>query len=146
MAAWIVSPTLSWIAQSLSNDSLITIGAILLILLGSSGVFNSCTCVSAVFSRREDAFVALDADEQRRGMSRKIYPILAFSTLICHIFVYIIMRWDHDESRVVFSSGLNPVTWSGIWMAIKQGWIWVCGKIQCWYTNILRWYTRLSAY
>jgi hypothetical protein len=106
-ALYLISAFISWLTWHLKiwtskshfkmtmiKDAIVMVCAFVLLVLTSCGIFNSCWCVSAEMSRHSDAIVSLDTDEQRREMSKNIYPALAYGTVVIHlIMVYLILRW-----------------------------------------------------
>jgi len=84
------------------KDAIATASVVLLVVLSSSGIFNSCLCHSAVFTRKEDAYIGLNSDEQRRTMSRGIYPELAFGTILLQGAVWVLVLLFYRKSTRVF--------------------------------------------
>ena len=75
----------------------------MVVILAQFGIFNSCWCWSAEYSRHSGAFVELDVSDQRREKAKLHYPALVFGTLFGQFILYLIMRWKDGVCRQVYS-------------------------------------------
>ncbi|KAL4888811.1 hypothetical protein BDV59DRAFT_205797 [Aspergillus ambiguus] len=66
---------------TVTKDALIGVPMILMVFLSSCGLFNSCFCWSAFFSRTADAHVVLDDSDERAYNSHTFYPGLVSGCL-----------------------------------------------------------------
>jgi hypothetical protein len=87
----------------LVKDTLIGLPALLTVILVSVGIFNSCWCWSAIYSRgRADAFIALRSDAGRDENSRSRYPALVFANMAMLGVVVVGLRYG-EVNRVRYS-------------------------------------------
>ncbi|KAL5363458.1 hypothetical protein BJX96DRAFT_178087 [Aspergillus floccosus] len=68
-------------AMTLAKDALIGVPIVLMVFLSSCGLFNSCFCWSAYFSRKADAHVVLDDSDERARNAHTFYPALVSGCL-----------------------------------------------------------------
>lgn len=114
--AWLCSAFITWALWKLAvctgkyhfwfilvKDILIGGATIMLVILVQFGIFNSCWCWSAEYSRHSGAFVELDVDEQRRDKAKLEYPALVFGTLFGQFILYLIMRWKDGVYKQVYA-------------------------------------------
>ncbi|KAF9893948.1 hypothetical protein FE257_008919 [Aspergillus nanangensis] len=91
---WVTSAFITWVTWrtglatgryhymlTTAKDAVVAVPIVVLIFLSSCGLFNSCYCWSAVFSRRGDAHVILDDSDERRYNAETYYPGLVTSCL-----------------------------------------------------------------
>lgn len=88
LTAWMLSVFLTWSTRkvglltgkyhfyfTIAKDAIIAIPLILLVVLINCGLFNSCWCWSAVYSRgRNRALILLDPNDERQVNAKSIYP------------------------------------------------------------------------
>lgn len=114
--AWLCSAFITWVMWKLAickgkyhfwfmllKDTLIGGATIMLVILVQFGIFNSCWCWSAEYSRHSGAFVELDVDVQRREKAKLEYPALVFGTLFGQLILYLIMKWKDGLNKQVYS-------------------------------------------
>lgn len=104
---WCLSALISWLLGKLRflegkylwriilvKDTLIGIPALLAVILVNIGIFNSCWCWSAIYSRgREHAFIALSSDAGREENSRLKYPATVFVNVGLLLILVLGMRY-----------------------------------------------------
>jgi len=85
------------------KDFIITWVVLVLILMSSSGIFNSCWCISSIFSRGSaNAIVGLDTAAIRRHKSATIWVEMVFGTVGANLLLCAVVRWWYYRSRHVF--------------------------------------------
>jgi hypothetical protein len=104
---WLISAAITWSTWSerfsngkyhyiitMTKDALIGVPILIMVILSSCGLFNSCYCWSAVFSRGEDAQIVLDDADERGVNARTYYPgfvvgciVLQFAVFLCMLFI-----------------------------------------------------------
>ncbi|KAL2787396.1 hypothetical protein BJX66DRAFT_341217 [Aspergillus keveii] len=87
---------------TLIKDALIGIPVLGVIVLSSCGIFNSCMCWSALFSRRAGAYVVLDDRDERGFNARTWYPALVAACLGLQMIVFFVMTWMMRHGEVIF--------------------------------------------
>ncbi|KAL3452747.1 hypothetical protein BJX65DRAFT_302656 [Aspergillus insuetus] len=87
---------------TLIKDALIGVPVLAVIVLSSCGIFNSCFCWSAVFSRRGGAYVVLDDRDERGFNARTWYPALVGACLGLQMAVFFGMMWMMRHGEVIF--------------------------------------------
>ena len=84
----------------LVKDTLIAIPSLLMIFLSSAGMFNSCWCWSAVYSRGlKSAVVLLDPDPLRKANALSTYPSLVGTCLGVHVVLFLTMLFITKRGR-----------------------------------------------
>jgi hypothetical protein len=101
--AWVLSATLTEISSHfvtgkyhwyfvIVKDTFIAIPSLAMIFLSSSGLFNSCWCWSAVYSRGlSNAVVLLDPDPIRKHNAETIYPGLVGTCIVLQALAFLLM-------------------------------------------------------
>lgn len=114
-SVYLVSPVLTWAISKIATgkycyyltfakDTLIGIPAIFIIIISSIGVFNTCWCWSAVYSRgRSNAFVVLDAEDERVYNLEHIYPAAAGICMAGQLIIYAIMNKIMRAGKILFA-------------------------------------------
>ncbi|KAL4863801.1 hypothetical protein BDV12DRAFT_177024 [Aspergillus spectabilis] len=87
---------------TLIKDALIGIPVLLIIILSSCGIFNSCICWSAIFSRKDGAFVVLDDSDERSINAKTYYPGLVAACLGLQMIVLMVMIWTVRHGSALF--------------------------------------------
>ncbi|KAL2851037.1 hypothetical protein BJY01DRAFT_245246 [Aspergillus pseudoustus] len=87
---------------TLIKDALIGVPVLGVIVLSSCGIFNSCFCWSALFSRRSGAYVVLDDSEERGLNARTWYPALVAACLGLQMVVFFVMSWVVRRGDMLF--------------------------------------------
>ncbi|KAJ0426862.1 hypothetical protein BJY00DRAFT_306855 [Aspergillus carlsbadensis] len=87
---------------TLIKDAVIGIPVLAVIVLSSCGIFNSCFCWSALFSRRGGAYVVLDDRDERGFNARTWYPGLVAACLGLQMVVFFLMMWMMRHGEVIF--------------------------------------------
>ncbi|CEL04885.1 hypothetical protein ASPCAL06009 [Aspergillus calidoustus] len=87
---------------TLIKDALIGLPVLGVIVLSSCGIFNSCLCWSALFSRRGGAYVVLDDRDERGFNARTWYPALVGACLGLQMVVFFVMGWMMRHGEVIF--------------------------------------------
>ncbi|GAB1213110.1 hypothetical protein ATERTT37_002259 [Aspergillus terreus] len=93
-ALWVASAFVTWAtwvtglatgkyhyAMTLTKDALVGVPIVLMVFLSSCGLFNSCFCWSAYFSRKADAHIVLDDSDERARNAHTFYPALVSGCL-----------------------------------------------------------------
>ncbi|KAL4916729.1 hypothetical protein BDW62DRAFT_202389 [Aspergillus aurantiobrunneus] len=85
------------------KDAMIGIPVLLIIILSSCGIFNSCFCWSAIFSLgRAGAFVVLDDHDERSVNAKTYYPGLVAACLGLQMVVVLVMLWTVRHGSALF--------------------------------------------
>ncbi|KAL4880294.1 hypothetical protein BJY04DRAFT_219290 [Aspergillus karnatakaensis] len=87
---------------TLIKDALIGIPVLLIIILSSCGIFNSCFCWSAVFSLRRGAYVVLDDADERNFNASTWYPGLVAACLGLQMLILMIMLFVVRHGSALF--------------------------------------------
>ncbi|KAF7507869.1 hypothetical protein GJ744_010033 [Endocarpon pusillum] len=89
----------------LVKDTLLATPVLLAVILVTIGIFNSCWCWSAAYSRgRANAFIALKSDAGREENSRTKYPALVFANVGLLLILVVGMRYG-EGYRLRYDSG-----------------------------------------
>lgn len=115
---YFISASITWVSHSknfatgtyhwhfvLWKDGLIGITSLLMIFLSSSGLFNSCFCVSGFFYYRGGGHVPLNADPFYERKNNTVYPAVVTICLVLELLVFgLITR--------IWWNGLQVMRWS----------------------------------
>ncbi|KAF1815668.1 hypothetical protein P152DRAFT_464462 [Eremomyces bilateralis CBS 781.70] len=99
---FLVSPILTWVFSLVASgkyhwylttakDAMISLSVLTIVILSSTGLFNTCWCWSAVYSLGIHAHVILDPIDERKHYGLTLYPTLVGICLGLQLFAYISM-------------------------------------------------------
>ena len=110
-----------WIV--LAKDALIGIPAVLTVILVNVGVFNSCWCWSAIYSRGPaDAFIALTSKAGREENTRTMYPTLVFANVGLLIILVLGMRYGEGYHFRDYGGGERKKRWGSVKETCLESW------------------------
>jgi hypothetical protein len=106
---WIISRTIgkrhgrvAWYA-TIAKDTVFGLSGVLVIVLSSIGIFNTCWCWSGVYSRgRAGAFIDLDPQAEREYNAHHLYPAMVGACLVLQILTYVVMHRVMKPGGLVF--------------------------------------------
>ncbi|KAK4033594.1 hypothetical protein C8A01DRAFT_19491 [Parachaetomium inaequale] len=106
---WTISRTLgknhsklAWYA-TIAKDAMFGLAGVLVIVLSSIGIFNTCWCWSGVYSRgRSGAFIDLDPQGEREYNAHHLYPAMVGACLLLQILTYAVMHRVMKPGGLVF--------------------------------------------
>jgi hypothetical protein len=116
--SYFVSSFITWVSNSdsfatgvyhwhfvLYKDGLIGITSLLMIFLSSSGLFNSCFCLSGSFYYRGRSHVSLNSDPFYERKNKTIYPAVVAICLFLQLAVFALIAG-------IWWNGLQVMRWS----------------------------------
>jgi nitrate reductase NapE component len=103
---WLISRTLrgktAWYA-TIAKDAVFGLSGVLVIVLSSIGIFNTCWCWSGVYSRGiSGAYIDLDPQEEREYNAHHLYPAMVGACLLLQILTYLLMHRIMKPGGIVF--------------------------------------------
>lgn len=106
VVGWMASPAISWamwktriatgkylFTLTLIKDTLIGMCILGIIILQNTGIYNSCFCWSAWFSRGHRAVVFLNPDVERKQNAKSFYPAFVGANLALQFAIFFLMYW-----------------------------------------------------
>ncbi|KAK4096191.1 hypothetical protein N658DRAFT_519341 [Parathielavia hyrcaniae] len=115
-AGLLTSPILTWLISrvvrrraraawyaTIAKDAVFGLAGVLVILLSSVGIFNTCWCWSGVYSRGlAGAYIDLEPEDERLHNAHHLYPAMVGSCLALQVLTYVVMHRVMRPGGVVF--------------------------------------------
>ncbi|KAK4119129.1 hypothetical protein N657DRAFT_666837 [Parathielavia appendiculata] len=104
---WAISRTVhrgrtAWYA-TIAKDAVFGATGVLVILLSSIGIFNTCWCWSGVYSRGlAGAYIDLEPEDERLYNAHHLYPAMVGTCLALQVVTYVVMHRVMKPGGIVF--------------------------------------------